>query len=61
MSPEPLGAALLSALASTLDPTGAWQWDESLADFVRWVGWIPLVVALMRARRRAGHRTLPPG
>jgi YjbE family integral membrane protein len=53
--------ALDARLASTLDPTGAWQWDESLADFVRWVGWIPLVVALMRARRRAGHRTLPPG
>ena len=57
MSPEPFGAAWLSAL----DPAGPWKWDESLADFVRWVGWIPLVVALQRARQRTGRDARRPG
>jgi YjbE family integral membrane protein len=35
-------------LSEGLDPAGAWQWDESLVDFVRWVGWIPLVIGLSR-------------
>ena len=33
-------------LAAGLDPAGAWQWDESLVDFVRWVGWIPVLIAI---------------
>jgi YjbE family integral membrane protein len=53
--------ALDARLAATLDPAGAWRWDESLADFIRWVGWIPLVVALMRQRRRKGLDTRAPG
>ncbi len=35
-------------LAAGLDPAGAWQWDESLVDFVRWVGWIPVLIGLQR-------------
>ena len=35
-------------LSAGVDPAGAWTWDESLVDFIRWVGWIPLVVALSR-------------
>lgn len=48
-------------LAETLDPAGAWQWDESLADFIRWVGWIPIVIALARVQQRAGSGRAPPG
>ncbi len=35
-------------LSQGIDPAGAWQWDESLVDFVRWIGWIPAVIALQR-------------
>lgn len=35
-------------LGAGLDPAGPWQWDESIVDFVRWIGWIPLVIALER-------------
>ena len=28
---------------------GEWVWDESIVDFVRWIGWIPVVVAMQRA------------
>lgn len=35
-------------LAAGLDPAGTWQWDESLVDFVRWVGWIPVLIGLQR-------------
>ena len=48
-------------LAAGLDPAGAWQWDESLVDFLRWVGWIPLLIAFERgfvrfAPRASGDR-----
>jgi YjbE family integral membrane protein len=46
-------------LSEGLDPAGAWQWDESVVDFVRWVGWIPLLIALERAYRRAQARASP--
>jgi YjbE family integral membrane protein len=36
------------AISTGLDPAGAWEWDESVVDFVRWIGWIPLVIALSR-------------
>jgi len=39
-------------LAAGLDPAGAWRWDESLVDFVRWVGWIPLLIGLQRGLAR---------
>lgn len=45
-------------LTEHVDLAGAWQWDESLVDFVRWIGWIPLVIALSR-RMRARARTTP--
>jgi YjbE family integral membrane protein len=38
-------------LAAAIDPADAWQWDESLVDFVRWIGWIPVVIAMQRALR----------
>ena len=28
---------------------GEWVWDESIVDFVRWIGWRPVVVAMQRA------------
>jgi YjbE family integral membrane protein len=40
-------------LLATIDPPDAWHWDESIVDFVRWVGWIPLVIALSRRRAHA--------
>ncbi len=35
-------------LAATYDPADGWQWDESVVDFIRWIGWIPVVIALQR-------------
>jgi YjbE family integral membrane protein len=48
-------------LTEGLDPAGAWQWDESIVDLVRWIGWIPVVIAMQRwfasrARTRAPSR-----
>ena len=40
-------------LTATIDPADAWQWDESVVDFVRWLGWIPVVIGL---QRRIGAR-----
>ena len=28
---------------------GEWVWDESIVDFIRWIGWIPVVMAMQRA------------
>ena len=39
-------------LSAGLDPAGAWEWDESLVDFVRWVGWMPLLIGLQRGLAR---------
>src|SRR5512135_918897 len=39
-------------LSAGLDPAGAWHWDDSLVDFVRWVGWMPLLIALQRGLAR---------
>jgi len=48
-------------LSAALDPAGAWEWDESLVDFVRWLGWIPLVMGLARwlVPGRARAKTAP--
>jgi YjbE family integral membrane protein len=35
------------------DAAGAWTWDESIVDLVRWLGWIPIVIWILR---RAGPR-----
>lgn len=43
-------------LAAGLDPAGTWQWDESLVDFVRWVGWIPLLIGWQRGLARFGQQ-----
>lgn len=48
-------------LSEGLDPAGAWQWDESIVDFIRWIGWMPVVIAMQRwfgapARARATPR-----
>jgi len=44
-------------LAAAIDPADVWQWDESLVDFVRWIGWIPIVIAMQRAMRAAAKNT----
>jgi Integral membrane protein TerC family len=33
-------------VSARIDAADAWHWDESVVDFVRWIGWIPIVVAL---------------
>jgi threonine/homoserine/homoserine lactone efflux protein len=40
-------------LTARVDPAGAWTWDESIVDLVRWLGWIPIVIWILR---RAGPR-----
>ena len=40
-------------LTARVDPAGAWTWDESIVDLVRWLGWIPIVTWILR---RAGSR-----
>jgi YjbE family integral membrane protein len=40
-------------LLDAIDPRDAWRWDESLVDFVRWIGWIPLAIAVSRGHARA--------
>jgi predicted tellurium resistance membrane protein TerC len=43
-------------VSARIDRADVWHWDESVVDFVRWLGWIPLVIALSRraaASRRA--------
>jgi YjbE family integral membrane protein len=37
-------------LLDAIDPHDAWHWDESLVDFVRWIGWIPLAILFARSR-----------
>jgi YjbE family integral membrane protein len=37
-------------LLDAIDPNDAWHWDESLVDFVRWIGWIPLAILFARSR-----------
>jgi YjbE family integral membrane protein len=46
-------------LAAGLDPAGAWQWDESIVDFVRWIGWIPVVIAMQRWFGSRTHTHVP--
>ena len=36
-------------LSEGLDPSDAWRWDESIVDFVRWIGWMPVVIAMQRS------------
>ena len=52
----------MTRISAGVDPAGAWQWDESLVDFVRWIGWIPLVMALSRwlAPQRQAQRPAAP-
>jgi YjbE family integral membrane protein len=48
-------------LSAAIDPADAWHWDESLVDFVRWIGWIPIVIAMQRVTRAAtGPRAKAP-
>ena len=47
-------------LSEGLDPAGAWEWDESLVDFVRWLGWIPLVIGLSRWLAKDARATTAP-
>jgi len=38
-------------IGAAFDPDDAWHWDESIVDIVRWIGWIPIVIAMQRAMR----------
>jgi YjbE family integral membrane protein len=38
---------------------GEWVWDESIVDFVRWIGWIPVVMAMRRAFARRPDARAP--
>lgn len=35
-------------LSEGLDPAGSWVWDESIVDFIRWIGWIPVAIRMQR-------------
>ena len=37
-------------LLDAIDPHDGWHWDESVVDFVRWIGWIPLAILFARSR-----------
>ena len=48
-------------ISAAFDPDDAWHWDESIVDIVRWIGWIPIVIAMQRVigaprRARASRR-----
>jgi hypothetical protein len=47
------------AISARLDPAGAWTWDESIVDFVRWLGWIPIVIWLMRRAESRARKAAP--
>ena len=42
-------------VSARLDVADGWHWDESVIDFVRWIGWIPLVVAFARRTWRSAR------
>jgi YjbE family integral membrane protein len=35
-------------LGQDFDPIDGWEWDREIVDLVRWIGWIPLVLAVHR-------------
>jgi YjbE family integral membrane protein len=35
-------------LGQDFDPIDGWTWDREIVDLVRWIGWIPLVLAVHR-------------
>jgi YjbE family integral membrane protein len=47
-------------LSAAFDPADAWQWDESIVDFVRWLGWIPVVIAMQRVLRATKRTRATP-
>jgi YjbE family integral membrane protein len=47
-------------ISAGVDPGGAWAWDESVVDFVRWIGWIPLAMVLARRRAPDARKTAAP-
>jgi YjbE family integral membrane protein len=40
-------------LTARADPAAGWTWDESVVDLIRWLGWIPIAIWILR---RAGPR-----
>jgi len=38
------------------DPIVGWRWDEEILDLVRWVGWIPVLMAIHPRRRSVAPR-----
>jgi len=47
-------------VAAAIDPADAWHWDESVVDFIRWIGWIPLVIAMQRMFRTTKRTRAAP-
>ena len=47
------------AISARLDPVGAWTWDESIVDFVRWLGWIPFVIWILQRAESRARRAAP--
>jgi predicted tellurium resistance membrane protein TerC len=47
-------------LSAEFDPADAWHWDESIVDFIRWIGWIPIVVAMQRLIGSTGRTGATP-
>ncbi len=39
-------------MGARLDLFEEWRWDDELVDLVRWVGWIPLAIAIGRRLHR---------
>ena len=40
-------------LGQDFDPIDGWEWDREIVDLVRWIGWIPLLLAVHRGTRAA--------
>ena len=47
-------------LSAEIDPADAWHWDESIVDFIRWIGWIPIVIAMQRLIGSTGRARATP-
>jgi YjbE family integral membrane protein len=44
-------------VSARVDVADVWEWDESIVDLVRWIGWIPIVIALSRRAARRERST----
>src|SRR6478735_2867639 len=47
-------------ISAEIDPADAWHWDESIVDFIRWIGWIPIAIAMQRLFGAPGRARATP-